>query len=347
LTDFESHSIGLEDSIWEIPAERSPLTVVEEKDVVSIQKVTILVFLLALLSTVTLGGSARAAEGGSSHYLPGTVGDIAIALVPEPGLQVANTVFYQSGDLGTAILGGEVDVNIDMDFVLNMVGAAYTFETPVLGANYTVGAVIPFGYANVDAELSVPGVGTVGDDDDSFDLSDIAVVPIQLNWKVGDFSFKFAEVIFAPTGGFDEGDAANLGRNYWSFATVGAVTWFNTGTGTEISIAPGIMVNTKNNDTNYQTGEEFHVDFVGNQFLSETFALGLRGYYYRQVSGDSGSGAVLGDFKGESLGLGPGFFWTPEFAKGNLTLQGKWMHDVIDDNRFDSDYLTFSLSWKF
>jgi hypothetical protein len=321
--------------------------VVAEEDVVTKQINMSLLFLLALLSTVFPGGTAKAAEGAGSHYLPGTAGDIAIALVPEPGLQVVDTVFYQSGEVGTAVLGGQVDVNVDMDLVLNMVGAAYTFETPVLGGSYTIGAVIPFGYANVDAELRLPGGGTVGDDDNSFDLSDIAMVPIQLNWNVGDFSFKLAEVIFAPTGGFDEADAANLGRNYWSFDTVGAVTWFNTGMGTEISVAPGIMVNTKNDDTNYQTGEEFHVDFVGNQFLSDTFALGLRGYYYRQVTGDSGSGAVLGDFKGESLGIGPGFFWTPEFAGGNLTILGKWMHDVVDDNRFDSDYVTFALSWRF
>jgi hypothetical protein len=308
---------------------------------------TISLAILAALALFAIGGSAEAAEGGGSHYLPGTVGDIALALVPEPGLQVSNSAFVQFGELGTAVLGGQVDVNVDLDFVLNMVGAAYTFETPVLGGIYSVGAIIPFGYANVDAELRLPGGGTIGDNDDSFDLSDIALVPIQLNWNFGDFSFKLAEVIFVPTGGFDEGSAANLGRNYWSFDTVGAVTWFNTGTATEISVAPGIMVNTKNDDTNYQTGEEFHVDFVGNQFLSDTFAIGLRGYYYRQVSGDSGSGAVLGDFKGESLGLGPGFFWTPEFAGGNLIIQGKWMHDVVDENRFDSDYVTFALSWKF
>ncbi len=308
---------------------------------------TISLVILATLGFFALCGNAKAAEGGGSHYLPGTVGDIAIALVPEPGLQVSNSVFVQSGDLGIAVLGGQVDVNIDLDFVLNMVGAAYTFETPILGGNYSIGALIPFGNSDVDAELRLPGGGTIGDSDDSFDLSDIALVPIQLNWNFGDFSFKFAQVIFAPTGGFDVGRAANLGRNYWSFDTVGAVTWFSTGGATEISVAPGYMVNTKNNDTNYKTGEEFHVDFVANQFLSETFAIGLRGYYYRQVSADSGSGAVLGDFKGESMGLGLGFFWTPEFAGGNLTVQGKWMHDVIAENRFDSDYFTFALSWKF
>jgi hypothetical protein len=287
------------------------------------------------------------AEGGGSHYLPGTAGDIALALSPEPGLQVANTVFTQSGHLSLAVLGGQVDVNIDMDLVLNMLAAAYTFETPILGASYSIGVAVPFGYADVDAELVLPGGGTVEDDSDSFDLSDIALIPLQLNWSHGNFSFKFSEIIFAPTGGFDEGDAANLGRNYWSFDTVGAVTWFNTDLGTEVSIAPGIMVNTKNDDTNYKTGNEFHVDFVANQFFAETFAIGLRGYYYRQITGDSGSGAVLGNFKSESLGIGPGFFWTPKFAEGKMTVQGKWMHDLDSDNRFESDYVTLSGSWKF
>ncbi len=292
-------------------------------------------------------GPVEAAEGGGSHYLPGTAGDILLAFVPEPGLQVANTVFVQSGDLGLAVLGGQVDVNVDMDLVLNMVAAVYTLETPVLGGAYSFGAIIPFGYADVGAELRLPGGGTIGDSGDSFDLSDIVFVPLQLNWSIGSFSFKIAEAIVAPTGGYDLGDAANLGRNYWSFDTVGALTWFDTEIGTEVSIAPGIMVNTKNDDTNYKTGKEFHVDYMVNQFLSKNFAIGLRGYYYRQLTGDSGSGAVLGDFKSESLGIGPGFFWTPEFAEGKLTIQGKWMHDVEHDNRFESDYGTLGISWKF
>ena len=41
---------------------------------------------------------AGAAEGGFSFYLPGLVGDIAIAQSTEPGLQVASTVLYQSGE---------------------------------------------------------------------------------------------------------------------------------------------------------------------------------------------------------------------------------------------------------
>lgn len=308
---------------------------------------SIAIILLATYALFAHGVDAMAAEGGSSHYLPGTLGDIGLALSPKPGFQISNTVFRQSGEVGLVVLGGQVDVNLDLDLVLDLVGATYTFKTPVLGGIYTIGAMVPFGHVDIEAELVLPGGATIDVSDDSFDLSDIALIPLQLNWSAGAFSFKFAEIIVAPTGGFEAGSAANLGRNYWSFDTVGAMTWLNAGTGTEVSIAPGIMVNTENNDTNYKTGTEFHVDFVANQFISKNFAIGLRGYYYRQLTGDSGSGAVLGDFKSESLGLGAGFSWTPGFAKGRLAIQGKWMRDVKHDNRFESDYGTLLIAWKF
>jgi len=93
------------------------------------------------------------------------------------------------------------------------------------------------------------------------------------------------------------------------------MTWANAPTGTAISIAPGIMVNTENDETDYKTGTEFHLDFVINQFLSKSVAVGIRGYYYKQITGDSGSGAVLGDFKSESYGIGPGVVWIPTICQ--------------------------------
>ena len=68
--------------------------------------------ILTALAAFTLGGSAEAAEGGGSHYLPGTAGDIAIALVPEPGLQVSNSVFVQSGDAILHVFKADVGIHI-------------------------------------------------------------------------------------------------------------------------------------------------------------------------------------------------------------------------------------------
>ncbi|MEJ2470896.1 MAG: transporter [Desulfuromonadales bacterium] len=290
-----------------------------------------------------------AAEGAASHYLPGAGGDILLAVPPEPGLQGAYTLWYQSGSTDVSVLEGRVTFGLDLDLFLNLAALSYTFDKPVLGGRYTIGVAIPFGSAELDGTLTGPLGNRFAFSDDSFDLSDIALIPFQMNWASDQWSFKLSESIIAPTGGYDTSgnDLANLGRNYWSFDTVGAVTWFNPESGTEVSFAPGVMVNTENSDTDYKTGTEFHADLVANQFLSETFAVGLRGYYYKQLSGDSGSGATLGDYKSRSYAAGPGLVWIPAFGKGRFTVLGKWMHDFSADNRFESDYVTLTGAWKF
>jgi hypothetical protein len=289
---------------------------------------------------------AFAAEGGASHFLPGAGGDMLLAVPPEPGLTVANTVWRQSGDLGRAVLGGEARVGLDLDLTLNLAAASYTFEAPVFGARYTVAALVPFGHADLSASLNTGG-GRIDRSGDRFDLSDAAFVPVQLNWSAGALSWEVSHTVVAPTGGYDADRAINLGRNYWSFDTAAAVTWFDPEAGREVSLAPGVMLNTENPDTDYRTGAEFHMDFTATQFLSPTFALGLRGYWYQQITGDSGAGAVLGDFKSEAVGLGLGFLWAPAFADGRLSILGKWMRDVHAENRFESDYLTLTGAWTF
>jgi hypothetical protein len=290
---------------------------------------------------------ALGAEGAASHYLPGAGGDMLLAVAPQPGLTVANTVWYQSGDVGGAVLGGEARVGLDLDLVLDLAAASFTFETPVLGGTYSIAAMVPFGRADLSASLTGPSGGRIDRSGDRFDLSDAAFVPIQLNWNTGAFFWEVAHTIVAPTGSYDAGRAINLGRNYWSFDTTAAVSWYDPGGGREVSIAPGIMLNTENSATDYRTGAEFHMDFTATQFVSPSLAVGLRGYWYRQLTGDSGAGAKLGDFKSESVGLGAGFLWTPAFADGRLSVLGKWMRDVHAKNRFESDYATLTAAWTF
>jgi hypothetical protein len=303
---------------------------------------------MSLVATA-IGDRAQAAEGGGSHYLPGAVGDAFLALPPESGFQIANVSWFQSGSLGTTLLEGQVGLGLDTDTFINLTSLSYTFEQPVLGGRYTIGIAVPFGYATLDGALTGPLGGQIAFSDDSFALSDIAITPIQLNWNSGPWSFKFSETIIAPTGSYStsDNDLVDLGRNYWSFDTVGAVTWFNPESGMEFSTAAGIMINTENSDTDYDTGNEFHLDATFNQFLSPNFALGLRGYYYKQLTGDSGAGATLGSYKSSSYGIGPGFVWTPDAAGGGLTLLGKWMHDLDAKNRFEADYFTLTAAWTF
>ncbi len=301
---------------------------------------------VGVAATLTID-DAWAAEGAASLYLPGSAGDLLIAVSPQPGLTASGGLFIQSGNVGTAVLQGAVNVGIDVDLVLKIAGLSYTFETPIEDLTYTIGALVPFGQVDLAATIIGPMGNAFSASQDAYNIADSAITPLALNWKSGDFHVRFAQTIYAPTGAYDPDKVVNIGRNYWGFDTSAALTYFNQNTGTEISFAPGILINRRNPDTDYRTGPEFHLDVTASQFLSETFAVGARAYYYRQVGGDSGSGARLGDFKGEAFGIGPGFFWTPKFAGGKLVVVGKYLRDVTTTNRFKSDYGTIGAAWKF
>jgi hypothetical protein len=245
-----------------------------------------------------------------------------------------------------AVLDGRVDLNLKVTAVYDLLTPLYTFEKPVLGAQYQIGAFIPVGYVKLDAGVG-GSLGSRSGSANDFNLGDIGIIPAALYWKAGDFHFKLMESIIMPTGHYDVNNTINVGRHYWGFDTLFGMTWLNPKTGTEISALPGVMFNTENPDTNYHTGNEFHLDFTFNQFLSKNFAVGFQGYYYQQITSDSGSGAVLGDFKGESVGIGPAILWMPKFADGKLAAIVKWLHDVEADNRLKGDWGQVTVSYNF
>jgi hypothetical protein len=73
------------------------------------------------------------------------------------------------------------------------------------------------------------------------------------------------------------------------------------------------MFNAVNPATGYRTGTEFHLDWIVDQFLSETFSVGITGYYMKQIGHDSGT--VFGpidvtNFQGEGAGIGPAMLFS-------------------------------------
>jgi hypothetical protein len=153
---------------------------------------------VAVAATVATAETAIAAEGASSHYLPGVVGDFGLALPPAPGLTLANTLWLQSGDVDRAVLQGQAELDLDLKVVLALAAASYTCERDLSGGTYSVVALVPFGYAELDAAAAGAGGSRVARSGDSFNLSDVAFVPIQLNWAVGRWLFKAAQAVIAP-----------------------------------------------------------------------------------------------------------------------------------------------------
>ena len=112
--------------------------------------------------------------------------------------------------------------------------------------------------------------------------------------------------IVAPTGDYQKGQLANPGKNHWMFDPLLGVSYLSHKTGTEFTMFGGFAISTINPDTDYRNGDVIHLEATLQQFLplrKETLlGSGANGFYYQQVTGDSGSGAVLGSNEGADIG---------------------------------------------
>ena len=287
--------------------------------------------------------SAIAAEGGYSNYVPGFYGDLALAVEPAPGPALRNDLYFYSADADQTVRSGQIETEIDIDLTFNYLSLFYKTEEKVFGAGYAYGATFVVGNVDISGELSTD-LGSIDFSDDKTAFGDITLIPGVFYWNNGDklhFSQSFYVVV--PVGDYSESDIANTGLNYWTFETDFAMTYFNQETGQDYSVVIGYGYNTENRDTDYKSGDEWHVDYIFNQFLSDSLAVGIHGFYYRQISGDSGDGALLGDFKAEAEGIGPAVMWIPPQYEGEVALVAKWIHEYHAKNRIEGDHVFLSL----
>ncbi len=301
-----------------------------------------------LMATLILGQqTANATEFGASYYFPGISVTFAPGMAPHTGTVGVNQMLFQNTKANQVVAGGRLETDIKSKLFLDVIGVTHTFKSSAEDdKTYQVGAFIPYGNLDVQPTIS-SDVGSRSTSSSSTDIGDATLLG-SVYWKTGDYHYKVSESIFMPTGAYDKMNLSNVGRNYWGFDTTFAVTHLNMKNGVEWSIAPGIMFNTKNEDTDYDSGDEFHIEFALNRhYFKDHYAVGIQGYYYKQISGDEGSGARLGSFKGEAFGVGPAVLWTPPAGKGNVSVIAKWLFDVEHQNRLHGDFGQLMIAYKF
>ncbi len=308
------------------------------------KKFLALLILLYLLSISAV--SAQAAEGGYSNYIPGTYGDFAAAVEPPTKFTVRNDIYYYQADGARSVRSGLIEADADLEFIMDFLTLLYKPDVEILGAHYAFGVFIPIVHADIDTGIRLGNL-QVRRQEDTFGLGDITVIPAVLYWNRGNYHFALAEYIVTPTGEYDTDDLANTGLNYWTFDTDVTVTYLNEKTGQDYSINIGYNYNTENSDTDYQTGQELHIDYMINQFLSESWAIGIHGFYLKQVTGDSGDGAILGDFKAEAAGVGPALLWNTKSFGREVTFIAKWLHEYHAERRFEGDHVFVSFAMSF
>jgi hypothetical protein len=292
------------------------------------------------------GTDTRAAEGGYSNYVPGTYGDFGMALAPSETWTLRNDVYYYDASTSRSVLSGNLAANVDLQFLMNFTTVLYKPDVELFGGQFATGVFVPIVDLDLDASLSAGGM-SVSASDNATGLGDVALIPIALYWNKDKIHTSFAEFVIAPTGDYDVDNLINDSLNYWSFDTNFALTYLDPEKGRDYSFNVGHIYNTENDDTDYQTGQELHLDVVFNQFFSETFAVGLHGFFLKQITGDSGGGAQLGDFEAEAAGAGPGLLWTRKIGDQDVSFIAKWLHEFHAENRLEGDHisLSFALDW--
>jgi hypothetical protein len=62
-------------------------------------------------------------------------------------------------------------------------------------------------------------------------------------------------------------------------------------------------------------------------------------FYYKQFTGDSGSGARLGAFETESYGVGPVGSYTRKFGKTDMVFEVKWLPQMHVENTLKGNFI--------
>jgi hypothetical protein len=300
--------------------------------------------LVALLA-VAASSPARADEGGVGFWLPGQFGSLAAA--PQvPGWSVGIVNVYESvsasGNVAAARevtigkLNPTAHVNLNLNLSANpdlvLVAPSYAFATPVFGGQFAVGMGAATGRSTGDLNgtltvnvgpLTATRQGEISDA--RFGFSDL-YPQTSLRWNSGVNSWMVYGTGDIPVGTYDSSRLANLGIGHGAVDGGAGYTYFDPKTGHEFSAVTGLTFNFSNPSTNYQNGIDWHVDLGASQFISKTTQVGVVGYFYQQLTADSGAPPFLGENLSRVAGVGPqiGFIFPAGSMQGYLNLKGYW-----------------------
>lgn len=273
-----------------------------------------------------------ATESGGGAYPNGAEGFMAGA-VPPPGTYFINYLTYYTADKFKMEDGPDPD-DFELKVTANTFRLIHVTDYKIFGGNWGMHVFVPV--LNVDVDMM--GMG-----DSEFGLGDIIVDPFILSWHSKNWHFSTGIDIYIPTGSFSKKDFANTGRNYWTFEPVFGFTYISDG-GFEVSSKFMYDFNTSNGDTDYQSGQEFHFDYlVGYQF--KPYSFGINGYFYKQITDDTQDGDTVGDdgFKGQVFAVGPAI----KYDKGNMMFILKYQHEMSVENKPEGEKFWFNLVYAF
>ncbi|MFN4140749.1 transporter [Aestuariivirga sp.] len=289
--------------------------------------------------TIVLSTPALAVEGGTSFYLLGSKTTMA-GYLPPPGFYgiLQNYAYTGDADIDFETAGLELSGGVEADAYIALPTAMWVMNQDVLGGNLGFSLTTPFGGKQVEAGAitNLFGLATkeLKAERDNWAFGD-PVLGATLGWHHEKLHYSLGTLVNVPVGQWELGNPVNIGFNRWVIDTTAAVTYLNPETRIELSGAAGLTFNFENPDTDYKSGTELHLEGAAMFHASQTVSFGVNGYALKQITGDGGSGAVLGDFKGQVFALGPAFDFTFLLGSRPVTTNLRFFYEFGAENRME------------
>ena len=306
--------------------------------------------LLLCTTMAVAANSIQAEEGGTGHYMPGAMSDFVDGVPLQETFIARENLLYYNGNVGANIpipIAGQSTLGASATSWAEVV--TLLWRPPVnLGEHwsYAFCGTVPYVWVDVNANVTAAGK-YVERSSSANGVGDISLMPLMLNYNVNtNLNLNFTFTTYAPTGSYEAGRLANVGKNFWTFEPGVGFMYLGVHNGIEASIFTAVDFNTENTDTSYTSGTQFHVDGT----LAQHFPLfgglagvGANGFWYDQVSGDSGSGANFGAFEGYTTGVGPVVSYVFKVGKINLIADVKWLDEIDTQARLQGNMVWFKL----
>jgi hypothetical protein len=243
-------------------------------------------------------------------------------------------------------------VNLHANADLVIINPSYVFATPLFGGQLAVGmaGIVGRNSVGLDGTLTATSgpltVTRQGSIDDSLTGAGDLYPQAALRWNSGVNSWMTYVMGDIPVGAYDSSRLANLGIGHGAVDGGVGYTYFNPQTGHEFSVVTGLTYNLTNPSTDYRNGIDWHVDWGASQFLSKTMHVGAVGYFYQQLTADSGAPAFLGDNKSRVAAIGPqvGFIIPAGSVQTYLNFKTYWEFDAQNRPQGWNAWVTLSLS---
>ncbi|MGA0617735.1 SphA family protein [Paracoccus sp. KR1-242] len=253
---------------------------------------------------------------------------------------------YSGGSSADIPLNGRLNLDLEGNAALGLATGVWSLDSgPVLGGQPYLTALVPFGWkeTKLGATLTGPGGDVLSGSrqEDSFLIGDPAIGG-GIGWKSENLLTSLNLLVNVPIGDYQQSRTTNISFNHWAGDLTAAATWLGAD-GWQLDGAAGLSVNAENPDTDYRTGNELHLEAAVAK-TTGAWTVGLAGYHYQQITGDSGDGAVLGDFKGRVSALGPAVSWAGAVGKRPVAVDARWLHEFDAKNRVEGDALLFNVT---